>query len=560
MKIKSQFLTSVLLAGALLVSTLPATSGSARAQEVGPAPEITPIPWDPANERREVASVNNEAWTPSVSTVFSTTGTTITPTVNVTSQFLLSAASASYRLGGSGDWLGASVVMGGDNKSATLSAAIDVSSGTRTIEFRIKRSEADVFAVSPSHTLQRGSGGGGGGSRKVLLPIVAKEWIQSSIPLDTNLTESNDTPCTAAGSMTSGLTYTGKIGEATTGKPNDTEDWFYIWTQPGQSLQVTVNSFSPPGQLQLFDAASCGTVASLPTTSDADKSTLSASIPRVTNDRVFVRVVLPAMRSTAQPTYSIRASIDANSGLLEDNDNTCQATKTVAGITYTTFADDQYDFFEITVTQSGNVKLLIEGYPVASQLQLRRANNACDPANPADRIGDASFVVNGRAEINAFLSAGVYYARMGPPNPIPTTTSPYRFSWTLTPASAARGTDTCTAFRDCFGNATGAKFTLYWRGMSPNTELRLSYTTERVFNCPAGAPVPGNQTFTVGTGTGQREFTSIPRGFYKLRVLGFENGVQVYTNEHPIKMDCDFASAASVLEDLPPTIGPTPAP
>lgn len=431
------------------------------------------------------------------------------------------------------------------NGNQSVNLALTVPAGTYTgIVFQVKDTNSSAIIESAKYSL----------ARVQFLPMVFRDYEYP--PTNIEVTEPNNSVCSASGLLQSGKTY-----NASFTTPTDLDDWYFIDVVAGGSVQISTVGLPTPNQLQVYVVSSfnCSSVGGSPTAKTDNLANATITVSSATAARVFIRAV-GVGGQTPSGAYTIKAESNPTTGLFEDNDNPCQATKVVSGSRYTTYADDTYDFFEINVTQSGNAKIVIENYPVASQVQLRSplVNSNCDPVNSTTRIGDPAFIVSGRAEINAFLNPGIYYARMGPPNPIPSNSPAYNFTYTFTPGSVARGTDTCTAFRDCFGDSTGGKFTLYWRGMTANTQLQLSYTTEKVGACPV-ASLPAGQTFSVGaSASGSREITGFGTGYIKVRVRAFENGVEVYTNEHPIKMNCNFLSSAAVVEA--PTPGPTPAP
>lgn len=540
------------IAFAIAASMLGATPGAAQSDQ--PEPTATPIPIAPeapataapAGEKLTPASADIVTWIPSSGFLTLPTNRQISVSANSTIPF--DQSFHKYVLFNS-----SGVPQAAQDTNATytnggqsVNLSLTVPAGTYTgIVFQVKDTNSGAIIESVKYNL----------ARLVYLPIAYRDYEYP--PTNIEVTEPNNSVCTAAGQLRNGKTY-----NASFTAPSDLDDWYYIDVVAGGSVLVSTTNLPTPNQLQVYVTTSidCNVVSGMPgpTAKTDNLANASITVSSATGGRVYIRAV--GVSTTPSGAYTIKAESNPTTGLFEENDNPCQATKTVAGSRYTTYADDTYDFFEINVTQAGNVKIVIENYPVASQVQLRSTlvNSSCDPVNSTTRIGDPAFIVSGRAEINAFLNPGVYYARMGPPNPIPSNSPAYNFTWTFTAGSVARGTDTCTAFRDCFGDSTGGKFTLYWRGMTANTQLQLSYTTEKVGACPV-ASVPAGETFSVGaSASGSREITGFGTGYIKVRVRAYENGVEVYTNEHPIKMNCNFLSSAAALEA--PTPGPTPAP
>jgi hypothetical protein len=552
MKTSKPALVTLSMALALAASVLGATPGAAQSEQ--PEPTATPIPIAPDGpapapvlDKQSPSSADIVTWIPSSGFLTLPANRQIGVAANSTIPFdtsfhkyvLFDANGVPQAAQNAG------AVYSNGNQSVNLS--LTVPPGTYTgIVFQVKDTNSSAIIESAKYNL----------ARVQFLPIVYRNYDYP--PTNVEQAEPNNGVCSATGPLRNGRTY-----NASFTSPSDLDDWYYIDVVPGGSVLVSSTSLPTPNQLQVYVISTfdCNAVAGMPgptaKTDNLANSSITVSSP--TYGRVYIRAV-GVNGQTPSGAYTIKAESNPTTGLFEDNDNPCQATKVVSGSRYTTYVDDTYDFFEINVAQSGNIKIVIENYPVPSQVQLRspQVNSNCDPVNSTTRIGDAAFIVSGRAEINAFLNPGIYYARMGPPNPIPGNSPAYNFTYTFTPGSVARGTDTCTAFRDCFGDSTGGKFTLYWRGMAANTQLQLSYTTERVGACPV-ATLPAGQTFSVGSSaSGSREITGFGTGYIKVRVRAFENGVEVYTNEHPIKMNCNFLSSAAAVEESTP--GPTPAP
>jgi hypothetical protein len=242
-------------------------------------------------------------------------------------------------------------------------------------------------------------------------------------------------------------------------------------------------------------------------------------------------------------------------GTFEDNDNPCQATPILQNVVYTSFADDQYDFYRLEVPAEGNVSVNIAEYPVADQLQLRKATG-CEPANANDRF-QFEPVVSGAAVVWQKLPAGTYYARIGPtaaPN-----NKPYKIAWRILTTWNPK-IDYCANIGACTGNPTGTTVSAYWSGMGTSTALsfRLEGRTARGSCATTTTTATQNPAITP---SGSVPFNGLTSGFYAM--VGEARGPngEKFRDEKPIKLNCDFAAAANerALEPAP-LIGPTPAP
>lgn len=390
-----------------------------------------------------------------------------------------------------------------------------------------------------------------GAGRTQYLPFAYA--VPQALPTDLVSFEPNNSSCQAIGPLRGNTTYQAAF------ESNDFDDWFYYDVSAGSNIRLRGTNIPKPNQFQLFFASGigCSAIPGTPNAKVDDQNNPDLTVSSQAAGRLFVRVV-GIKGSTSTGRFNVRVEPSANTGAFEDNDTPCQATKTTASTGYTTYVDDDYDFFEVNITAAGTVKIQVTGYPVPSQLQLRtpiKTNGGCDAVTSTDRIGEPGIIVNGNAEVVAYLTPGVYYARMGPPNGTRTGQA-YNFSWSFTAGTQPIQTDTCAPFAGCNGNAAGAKFTLYWRNMPGGAKATVQLASEAVSTCPKTTVGEGTYAFDAASGAGTREFTGIGRGFFKLKITVRNSaGTQLYYNEHPIKMDCDFASALAA-----PDVAATPAP
>jgi hypothetical protein len=517
-------------------------------------PEATPIPLTteavpvaeeaPAPEPVKPAKAEAVTWTPSSGFLTPNAGKVA---VLAQSTVVLDTSFGTYVLGDAGNNFGpeqnAVKIFTNGNKNVSLEVTLPTSGNFTKIQFFIKdtnntslKLESPIFSIG----------------RRLYMPLMQRDFFFP--PLNLDQTEPNNGSCSAAGTLTSGRTYNGQFSSTD-------EDWVYIdIAQAGSSLRITGSTFPVPSQLQAYAVAStnCNGVSGSPTGSIADTANPILDLSNLPAGRVFIRMA--GTSATPLGSYSIRVDLNNTSGSFEPNNTPCQATKTVAGVTYTTVADDAYDFFEMDVPESGTLKLTVTEYPESNQLQLRSPikDSACSATTSTDRIGDAAFIVSGKAEISAFVNKGVYFARMGD-NTLPSPTGNYKFVWTFTAGQQPPKVDSCNRFFDCFGDSTGGKFQVFWRSMPANTEITVNFRAQTTTGggCPSGAASANfDDTFNVGSvSNGQRDYArSIPRGYYAVSVNAKSGGTIIHSNQFPIKMDCTFLTAADAEAQ------PTPAP
>lgn len=545
---------------ALIVCLLSSTIAFTRAQAQSDdnPPSATPIPLSPSelsktSQPQKAAAIT---WIPDSGTLTVSGGSV---SVRASSPNGLNAGVKQFALfsptSGTTAWADATTsTFSSGNLNLTMTVTIPAGDYTR-ITFRVQEATAASPTESVQYTLS-GSSPPPSGSNKLWLPLVFREAYASVLPLNlVPLDGSNNDPCTAIDPLSPGPVYTNRMEDAV--------DW-YGAVVPGTSnatLNVSLFNFSG-GQLQVFVPTSGCSVNATPNANSQGEANPTLFLNNIPPGKVFFRVVMNGLTPPAVPfNYQIQYKVNDLIGTFEDNDNTCQATPTQPGLTYSTFIDDNYDFFSMVVPVQSTVQINVKKFNRASQLQLRKANASCNPADANDRIA-YSFIVNDQATIVQSLAPGTYYARMGPLDASnPPNNQLYDFTWNYDSTGSsiwAFDGETCSAFENCFGNATGGKFTFYWRGAVGATNVKLSFTTSAVLRCPAGSPVPGDLTFTTSTTTGTREVTGIPRGYYKLKVQATGPSGQTFSDELPLKMDCDFALTA--VEKDYPNLFATPAP
>jgi hypothetical protein len=550
----------LLAAGAMLLTAV--TLGPVRTiGQTGPAPEATAIPVRPGHQPAQndgsgqaivqPASTQDVLWTPG-SGQLGVSGGKVSVVANSTINNL-DKPSATYVLGDANNNFGSPQIagQGASTGAKNLTLIANVTSATAKIQFSIKESDGTT-RTSPVFSI----------GQRLFMPYINKEFVFPPTNLDQTEPANND-KCAEVGPLQSGRSYIGTFGGS------DTDDWFtFVVPTAGASVRFSGVGFPAASQLQVFVAADCNSLPSQPTGKVADVASPVLDLTNLPAGRLFIR--LAGSNTSPTSAYTLKVELNATNGVFEDNDNPCQAVKTSAGLTYSTFSDDEYDFFEIKIDQIGTVQLNITNWPEANQLQLRSpikpGDTACSATTSTDRVnvnGNPAFINNGSAQIVAQLAPGTYYARMGD-GVKPDVNGQYQFKWTFTPGQTGGSAifDSCAAFRDCFGDATGGRFTGFWANMPVNAEITLEMVPQLSRGaCPSGGTAGSfKETWNVGSAvSGSRVFDKgIPRGWYigKINAKDTSTNVIIHSKEFPLKMDCTFLSAAADAEPLEPTPAP----
>jgi hypothetical protein len=370
----------------------------------------------------------------------------------------------------------------------------------------------------------------------------------------------NDNQCTIGAGLVLEKVYNGTF------KSGTDADWQYIEVGSLTTMLITATNVPVPSQLQVFVVpdGKCTSISGSPTVVVADKSDPSVTLANLNGGRVYVRLV-PVMVSASPQRYSLRVTPNPappTSGLLEDNDNPCQATPTMSDTTYTSFGDDNYDFFELNVPTTGTLSMTL-GADVITQLDLRSpvTDSGCS-ATTSTRALKQVFIVNNTANIQYFLTPGRYYARVFVATAnIPNPARSYNFRWTLAagskPAKVCIGQDDSIA--DCAGDVPlPGWIKLKWEGLNGNARIKMNFTGNGgggTGTCRAG---PAKYIeLTVSDINGVRLLNQQPewqmaQGGYAVSIVvedAANPANRLYSNEQSIKVGCQFRPAG-VLEDL----------
>jgi len=373
-------------------------------------------------------------------------------------------------------------------------------------------------------------------------------------PENLDLTEpSNSDKCTTRASLLPETTYNASF------ESSSDSDWSYVDVPTSNSsLLITATNVPTPSQMQIFVSTNgkCDGVLNPPTTYVADQANPSITVSGLTaGTRIYVRLVSLTAGTTSQ-RYTLRVSQNPTSGLLEDNDNPCQATFAQQDTTYTSYGDDNYDFFEMRVATTGTLSMTL-GADVITQLDLRSSLiDANCSATASTRQLAYKFIVNNQAQIQYFVTPGTYYARMYVANVnIPNPARAYNFRWTLTAGSKVPkvciGQD--DSINDCSGDVPDPFWMkIKWEGLNGNARIRLTFTGNNgggTGNCTAGAHPLIEFTVTDPSGVrllNQDPNWQMPRGGYAVNIVALDatTSAQLYQNAQSLKVGCHFRPAA----------------
>jgi hypothetical protein len=556
MKTRKLWWSAATAAAVFAATWLGATPGRAQTGDF-PLPEATPIPLDapsaPVAPARAQAVQAAVIWTPNGSFLRPDSSRNVTVTASSgdgldfdyarITFYSGSESSPSPVLAMSATIVSTSTVSGID--TMTLTAALPTTPSFSMFAFSVKEAGSTV----PSGKYKAGF--------PVFMPGMTEtfEWP----PTNLDGTEpANDNQCSVGAGLTAEKTYNGTF------KSTNDSDWSYIDVGSTVNMQITATNVPTPSQLQVFVAADgkCTGIPGTPNATVADKANPSVTLSGLSGGRVYMRMVAATV-STSGQRYSLRVAPNPTTGSFEENDTPCQATPALADTTYTSYADDNYDFFELNVPTTGTLSMTL-GLDVVAQLDLRSPlTDANCSATTSTRALAQKFIVNNQAQIQYFLAPGKYYARVyvasgNLPNPA----RAYTLRWALAagskPAKVCIGKD--ASIDDCGGDVPNNLLNVKWQGLNGNARIRLEFTGNG--GSPNPVPnkcVPGSRPmleFTTTDIEGARTSDSISNGGYsvKITVTDVSSGATLYTNEQSLKVGgCNFRPAdAQALPEFAP--------
>jgi hypothetical protein len=555
MKTRKLWWSAATAAAVFAATWLGATPGRAQTGDF-PTPEATPIPLDapsapvaPSEAPVRPQAVQAVTWNP-VSGFLrpdASRAVTVTASSGLGLDFTDARILFYNSLGGGVGVLSATI-------AATSSVAgFDTMTLTATLPTTITFSTFS-FAVREDSSLKESEKYKAG--FPVYMPGMTSTFAWPPTNLD-GMEPANDSQCTLGAGLTAEKTYNGTF------KSTSDNDWAYIDVGSTVNMQITATNVPMPSQMQVFVAPNgkCTGIPGTPNATVADKADPSVTLSGLSGGRVYMRMVAATV-STSGQRYSLRVAPNPTTGSFEENDTPCQATPALADTTYTSYADDNYDFFELNVPTTGTLSMTL-GLDVVAQLDLRSpVTDANCSATTSTRALVQKFIVNNQAQIQYFLAPGKYYARVYVANAnMPNPARAYTFRWALAagskPAKVCIGKD--ASIDDCAGDVVGNLLNVKWQGLNGNARIRLEFTGNGGGTTPVpNKCVPGSRPqleFTTTDIEGARTSDSIPNGGYtvKVTVTDVSSGATLYTNEQSLKVGCQFRPAdAQALPEFAP--------
>lgn len=442
-------------------------------------------------------------------------------------------------------------------------------------------------------------------SSRLALPALNRDAGVTTIPQTITLTDNN--PCNAVGNRRGGPL--GSYLRYTVSNPQ-TDSWFFASNPtPGASIVVSLTNYaSVAGQLQVVVESmgnGCGVHTLLGFGTNPNPTVVVNNVPA---GRIFFRVVSGSGQPAPAP-YTIGWGFNRGGGggsgtEIEPNNNTCQATPLPERAIFTATDNDQYDFYSITITQSGQILLLMEGHnTVGTQVQVRApvrfngvGEDLCphtipsqlrkDPyVEPIGAVGTPGAQVLSRAGGLVFPggvdgdTAGVlatpqtWYIRVATPNVggqsnkqytirwvfLPPGVTSYPFFDKMTQTGPARGSDPLLRVTDPYPTTAREKwyYSFFWANMDkidgggPADTIQFGIDALPMQGCETNVFPPdpsrtvpagfGGQWVTVSNHTsGVMTWKMNKSGSYKIRFRALRGGQVVNGDEKPLRVDCGF--------------------
>jgi len=551
---------STLTAAAVFAATwLGAAPGRAQTGEF-PSPEATPIPLnapaapiEPEAPARPQAVAASVSWLPIGGYVRPDADRNVT--VTAASGFALDFTYARIGFHRNGNAL---PVLAYDATIAATSTVGGVYMMTLTTQIPVTLTSATLkFGVKAEGALEVGEYLVG---YPVYVPAAMREFEWPPLNQDA-LEPANDNTCAIGAPLAAGKTYNGSF------KSISDNDWAFVDVGSTVNMQITAANVPTPSQMQVFVAAdgTCGSIALRANV--ADQANPSVTLSGLSGGRVYVRMVAAMVGPTAQ-RYTLRIAPNPTTGSFEDNDDPCKATSALADTTYTSYGDDEYDFFELNVPTTGTLSMTL-GADVVTQLDLRSpvTDTNCNAISSTRQLA-YRFIVANQAQIQYFVAPGKYYARMRiKPTDVPNPARAYTFRWALTPGSKPAkvciGQD--ATIEDCAGDVRDNKLNIKWQGLNGNARIRLVFTG----NSGGGGTgpnkcAPGSRPdieFITTDLDGARNVDAIANGGYtvKIYVTDVASGAALLaTNPHEqsVKVGCQFYRPAAAQALPEPEVAP----
>jgi hypothetical protein len=490
----------------------------------------------------------------------------------------------------------ASAAAVGNNATLDLTASGlgGVNAPVTQILFKVNRSGGSAVPDSALYSLTRSSRAG--------LPITHRNAGASTIPRIITQTGANscDAFINRRGSpLGSYVNYTvnGTAGQS----------WFWaVNPRVGATLVVSLTNYNVPGQLQVYSDVS-GVCSNLtPLLAFGANPNPVVALGNAPTGNIYFRVV-SADTVTPPPPYNISWGWAGSGGVggtgseIEPNNNTCQATALPERAVFTATDNDQFDFFSIAITQSGQIMMLVEGnQTVGTQIQARApvAYNGfpeqnCQSTMPTELRKDpytepignvptpgasvltrSGIVLNGGPNgdnAGTVNPAQTWFIRVATPNAGGQSNKPYTIRWAylppgvtsypftdkLTQSGPANGNDPLLRVNDPFGANTREKwyYSYFWANMDKIPggidTIQFGIDSWTLDGCPSnvfppdpGRTVPpgfaGNWVTVTNQPSGVMTWKMNKSGAYRIRFRALKSGNVVRSDEKAIRVDCGF--------------------
>lgn len=605
-----------MLASAIALATL-VTTAIPVAQAQSEQPPATPIPLDPGPieapkvEPTEAPLVTTEAASPQSTDVILWTPATGALQINNAGQTTVRVSSNEGNLDpGSARF---QLVINGVFQPIQVASAAAVGSNA-TLDLTASGLGSVNAAVTQILFKVNRAGGGGAAPDSALYSLTRSSRI--NVPLSNNNSGASTIPRvitqTGANSCDAFINRRGSpLGSYVNYLVNGTAGQSWFWTvNPAVNATLVVsltNYTSVAGQLQVFSDIN-GVCSNLtPLLAFGANPNPVVAVANAPTGNIYFRVV-SANSVTAPPPYNIswgyaRGGTPTTGFEIEPNNNTCQGTPIPSGAIFGANDNDQFDFFSLTITQSGQILILMDNQATAgTQVQVRapvgyngfpEAN--CQPTMPqqlrkdpyVEPIGTVSspgaqvlsraggLVFPGGADgdtAGTLATPQTWFMRVATPNQtgqsgqqysirwvfLPPGVSPYPFPDKMTQTGPARGSDPLLRAGDPYPTTAREKwyYSFFWANMDKNPAgaadtIQFGIDSFQLDGCPnaqfppdPGRTVPngfaGNWVTVSNQSSGVMTWKFNKSGAYKIRFRALRNGAVVNSDEKPLRVDCGF--------------------
>ncbi|MFQ5612000.1 MAG: hypothetical protein ACE5H9_07680 [Anaerolineae bacterium] len=282
-------------------------------------------------------------------------------------------------------------------KTATFGpASPEVVDLGKTYQFRVRARDnvghQSAFSESPAFSPPLAT---------VFLPFVTKALNVSAWD---QFYEENDTQADAFGPLQSGQTYLAY--------PDDLEDFYFFTVNNTALVQISLaNYLVSEGDLLLYRDNGDGSRTFIANVGFYNP-TMSLTVGSLSPGKYLVRVRTTMGASTAN-LYQLAVTIQEASGswnqFLEENDNQLIAFGPLqSGQTYLAYPDDEDDFYTFTLSQAGNVSILLTNYLVGEGDLILYRDDGNGSRTVIKNVGFYSPTMS----LNESLAAGTYLVRV----------------------------------------------------------------------------------------------------------------------------------------------------